>query len=541
MDRPLPAGRAGARPGAAPIDCLARCLAAFVLLAACGGPAAQPAPRFDLLEFAVQGNSVLGTEAIERAVYPFLGEQRSVDDVQSARAALEQAYRDAGYGSVGVDIPEQRVTDGVVRLQVVESRISRTRVTGSRYYSQGYILDKVPGAAEGQVPHFPTLQAELGIVNRTADRRVSPLLRPGREPGTTELDLVVEDRLPVHGSVELNNRASPNTSSTRLVASLRHDNILQRDHSAGLLVQVSPEQTEEVKVLSATYTMPMGQVGQDSLLFSFTRSDSQVAAGVADTTVFGKGSIWGLRYNRAVMLGAGAYHLATVGVDSQDFDETIEAGHEAGFATPIRYLPLFAGYLAIVDDEPGRWQFGGSLGAGIRGLVNTEEEFANKRFGANGTYLLVKGDASREQRLGGGGLVLRAKAEAQLTADPLISNEQFVVGGVDSVRGYLEAAAVGDIGLRASVELRSPEMARESWPLLGGLSVHAFLDGAATELRQPLPDQQSRFRLLGAGFGARLKATPLGSLSLDVGWPLKRLGETARGDLRVHAAGALEF
>ena len=31
------------------------------------------------------------------------------------------------------------------------------------------------------------------------------------------------------------------------------------------------------------------------------------------------------------------------------------------------------------------------------------------------------------------------------------------------------------------------------------------------------------------------------SLALDLGWPLRALGETQRGDLRVHASGAVEF
>ena len=62
-------------------------------------------------------------DIIERAVYPFMGEQRSVEDVESARLALEAAYRNAGYGTVVVDTPEQRINEGVVTLQVIEGRL----------------------------------------------------------------------------------------------------------------------------------------------------------------------------------------------------------------------------------------------------------------------------------------------------------------------------------------------------------------------------------------------------------------------------------
>lgn len=131
------------------ISCL--CIAAFVcpLFAAAqqqtSAVAAVPAdePRFDIFEFQVDGNTVLDAEIIERVVYPFLGERRSFQDVEKAQLALQQAYRDRGFGTVTVDLPEQRADTGVIRLQVWEGRIVRTRVTGSRYYSQGYILARV--------------------------------------------------------------------------------------------------------------------------------------------------------------------------------------------------------------------------------------------------------------------------------------------------------------------------------------------------------------------------------------------------------------
>lgn len=534
------------------LPCVMRLLASFIVTglagAVCGLAAAQPAAptpdqptRFAVLEFVVVGNTVLAAETIERAVYPFMGEQRLIEDVQAARAALEKAYRDRGFGTVGVDIPEQRVDAGVVVLKVVEARVVRTRVTGSRYFSQGYILDKLTSAAEGGVPHLPTLQTQLAEVSRTPDRRVTPVLRPGMEAGTTELDLVVEDRLPLHGSIELNNRASPNTSATRLQASLRYDNLLQRDHSAAFQLQLSPEAPREVQVFGASYTVPTGEAGRDSWLFSFTQSNSEVAAGVGSTTVFGKGRIWGLRRTLTLLLRDREYHLLTLGADLKDFDETIEASAGNGFTTPLRYLPLSASYVAILEDAAGRWQWGAGVALGIRGLASKEIQFADKRFGATGGYSILKFDAAREQGLPWWGMSARLRLDGQVTGQPLVANEQFVVGGVDSVRGYLESAAVGDSGLRGSLELRSPPLAGKHWPFVGALSAHGFVDGAATELRQPLPGQTSRYRLLSAGFGLRLAGKAFGSLAIDLGWPLRTLGATHRGDLRLHAAGAFEF
>jgi len=68
-------------------------------------PDEAKANRFAILEFRVLHNTVLGTRDIERAVYPHLGPNRKIDDVQAARVDLEKAYHDAGYSTVYVDIP----------------------------------------------------------------------------------------------------------------------------------------------------------------------------------------------------------------------------------------------------------------------------------------------------------------------------------------------------------------------------------------------------------------------------------------------------
>ena len=122
---------------------------------------------FAVLEYDVVGNTKLSTIEVERAVYPFLGEHESIDDINKARAALETAYHKAGYPTVVVDIPPQRVEGGLVKLAVSESTVGQVRVVGSRYYSQDRILDQLPQLASGNVLNAPQLQTELNDLNRT--------------------------------------------------------------------------------------------------------------------------------------------------------------------------------------------------------------------------------------------------------------------------------------------------------------------------------------------------------------------------------------
>ena len=122
-------------------------------------PPAPAAPMtFDIWEYRVAGNTRLKTTRVERTVYPFLGPKRGLDAVEQARAALEKAYRTAGYPTVFVDIPEQNITGGVVTLQVTEGRVDRLRITGAKYHSPRQIREEVPSLAQGEVPHLPEVK-----------------------------------------------------------------------------------------------------------------------------------------------------------------------------------------------------------------------------------------------------------------------------------------------------------------------------------------------------------------------------------------------
>ena len=95
---------------------------------------------FNVMEYQVEGNKLLPAIRIEQAVYPYLGENKTIADVEGAQSALAKAYHDAGYLTVLVDIPEQQVAGGVVRLKVTEGKVEKVRVTGSHYYDLGRIL-----------------------------------------------------------------------------------------------------------------------------------------------------------------------------------------------------------------------------------------------------------------------------------------------------------------------------------------------------------------------------------------------------------------
>ncbi len=501
-------------------------------------PAEEPA-KFDITEYRVLGNSVLDGRDIERAVYPHLGPGLDFESVEAARQSLERAYRDRGYGTVFVDIPEQSVDDGIVRLRVTEGRLDRIRVTGARYVSGRLVRAALPALQVGTVPDLPAVQAGLGVVNRgSADMQITPVLRAGRVPGTFDVELKVQDKLPLHGGVEINDRYTADTTQTRATVNLSYDRLWQRPHSFSLQYQTAPENRAEAEVIAATYVARNPQTGRAWALYAVD-SNSDVAT-IGALSVLGKGRIYGARYITPIVQDSEFSFSASLGVDFKDFDEQVQIDAENSLVTPISYLNWSAVLTASVNRGP--WSVTSSIGPrfGTRRVANGSKEFEQKREDAQPNYFYVAGDAEIRRALPKDA-VLVLRAGAQYTPDPLPSNEQFSFGGASSVRGYLESAQLMDIGVFGSIELQSPPLFR-GVAGIQTLRLLAFLDAAVGALQLPpasplAPRAEgllTQIDLSSVGAGLRLSAFDGLEFALDWAYPLVPDGRTQEGDDRVH-------
>jgi hemolysin activation/secretion protein len=487
--------------------------------------------RFAILEFRVLGNSVLPTVDIERAVYRHLGSDRTLEDVQNARAALEQAYRGAGYSTVFVDIPEQQVDEGIVRLRVTEGRLDRVHVTGARYFANRKILATVPSLTPGVVPQFPQLQRELAEVNGySADLRVTPVLKAGRTPGTVDAELKANDTLPLHGSIEADNRYTAGTTQSRVGVGLSYDNLFQRRQSLSLQFQTAPEQPEDTKVFAGTYVLHWP--GSENMLALYAvKTDSDVAT-IGTLSVLGKGRIFGSRAIFPLPAGDGYFHSFTLGLDYKDFLEDVRLTTDTGLTTPINYLHWSAVYAG--SERRDRWSLDGNVGVGfgVSRAGNDALEFENKRFKARPNYFYLRSEVSASHALPAGWSVF-AHVAGQFTAAPLVSNEQFSIGGAGSVRGYLESQELGDYGFSSSVELRTPRLL----PALAHLNsfyLLGFYDTGLVSVLDPLKDQRSRADLSSWGVGMRFAGVGGLEATFDWAYPLAAANHVDAGNSRIN-------
>lgn len=507
----------------------------------------RTARRFDITEYQVDGNSVLTEAAIDEAVYPFLGPDRSPEDVEKARAALEGAYAAKGYPTVSVEIPRQSVADGVVVLKVTERRIGRLRVRGSRFYSLEAIRQGAPSLAEGAVPNMPAVQRDIVALNQWPGRTITPALRPGAAPDTVDVDLQVEDQLPANASAELNNQRSQNTKELRTSASLGYDNLWQRGDSANVTFQTAPQNTANATVLSGSYLFRIPDSAL-SLLVSYLHSNSNVST-VGATTVVGKGDVAGFRLLVPLGYGDGFVHNLSVGVDYKHFtdNEAVGAGATGqapcppppagqppltSCGQPITYYPLTASYEASWSGATAQSDVQASLVLVPGGLGSDLAAVQQVRAYAQPGYGYFRLDASRTQTLPHD-IQLYGHLYAQGSPYALISNEQFPLGGVSSVRGYLEGEALGDNGGLVQTEVRSPSLAETlGWPL-AEVRLLAFFDAGGAQINSPLPEQTRSFGLASSGVGVRVRLVRALSGELLGGFPLTDGPATKAGSSRV--------
>ncbi|SDT12971.1 Hemolysin activation/secretion protein [Pseudomonas asplenii] len=509
---------------------------AGLVLALLAGPlAAEEAPvarRVDVNEYVVRGNTVLQARDIEEAVYPFLGPQKALTDIEGARDALQKVYQAKGYQSVFVELPEQKVEDGVVFLQISETRVGRVRVVGAKHYSPVEIREDVPALKEGEVPDFAQVQTELAALNKGAGRQVMPLVREGQRPGTMDVDLQVEDQNPWHASLGLNNDYSADTRELRAVASLGYDNLWQLGHSISLTYFTAPEDQSNAKVWSGSYSAPLSE--RWTLQFSGYQSDSNVAT-IGGSNMLGKGHSYGVSGIYTLPSKGAWANSFSIGVDFKDFEEELKFGSSSD-QVPLKYAPLTFGYNGYRYTESSQLGLGLNLVLATRsffGYGSDSDEFDYKRYRASPSFAVLKGDLNYTYTFTSD-WQSASKAAFQLASGPLVSNEQFSAGGATSVRGYLAAERSGDSGMLFSQELRTPSMARFLGSYVKEWRFYAFAEGARLSLEKALPEQEDEYSLASVGLGTRASLSKWLSGSLDWGYPLLDGPNTQKYDSRLH-------
>lgn len=513
-------------------------------------------PELTIESYEVVGATLIPPSEIRGILRPYLGEKRYMSDVQAARDALLKEYGKRGFPNVAVSLPQQTLLDGRVRLEVVEARLGTVRIEnpGVDWYDDAGVRRATPHLVPGALVREEDQEADLAEANRPRDRHVSPVIKAGEVPGTVDLELKVDDRAPIHGYVEWNNYRTAGSPQQRMAVKLGYENLWQREHSSSLRYEFAPytgEKFHEVQIWTLTYELPMPWSPRQNLFAYASWSDTTSLLPSAINSL-GVGFTSGLRYALGLPIAGwmpelGYDHTLVAGVDYKSIESALVAGADS-IVTPIRYLPWTIGYQGTIARPQSFTAFNLSADFHFAGTIESggsKEDFQNNRGGVNdanvvdGTFAVYQADLDTTIRLPGmltilgqGRFVelpepsvmslqddwtLAVSVAGQYANEPLVSPEQFPLGGRYSVRPYLEGEFFGDHGYDVQIELRSRALERFLGGYLGEkIQALVFYDRGEYFLRSTAEndgiDEEGVLQGVGVGVRASLLETPYGSL-----------------------------
>jgi hemolysin activation/secretion protein len=568
-------------------------------------------PRFEVEKYLVMGNSALLPVVISEVLTNIdgaFGTNVSFDGIRTVVEELQRAYRERGYVTVAVGLPQQKLTNQTVKVEVTEGRLAVIKVTGNHYFSSNNVMRALPSLHTNMVLNGPIFQAELNRANANQDRQIYPVIGPGPDPGTSALTLKVKDQLPLHAKVDYDNESSPGTPDLRINTSAVYNNLWDLNQSLGVQYGFSPQQFKTgsqwpfydeplVANYGTFYSVPLGNpvpieglvanspgnFGYDEATHKF---NLPAPTGQPELTVFASRSTIDTGIEN---LGSQNLSTNSISVVQYNTQQSLTVNQDVGgrvnfpFVTPasvqlnlsggldfktyqvsnyktnsflyvytnydsagnpilppvtstvespvpattqqVQYLPLAFGVNSSWRDSLGNTTLG--LGVSYNPWFTSQTYVTKTSTDTNNvtttTTKKTSGQESLEGITGspnstGNWVVLNPtftrtfifhtnwvttfRGDGQWASQPLISNEQFGIGGVNSVRGYHEGEEFGDTGWHFSLEQATPPhqvgMVFDNTPLT--LRGSVYMDIATVYLLDPL-GRPAATELWGTGFG----------------------------------------
>ncbi|HBY81380.1 MAG TPA: ShlB/FhaC/HecB family hemolysin secretion/activation protein, partial [Cyanobacteria bacterium UBA11148] len=402
-------------------------------------------------EIEILGSTAFSPAELQTAVSSFIGQEATFEELLAIRTAITQLYIDNGYTTSGAFLPSQDLTDGVVRIQVVEGGIERIDIQGLRRLRPDYVRDRIGLAAQAPV-NLRRLEEALQLL------QLDPLLdtvqaelSAGTAPGFSVLQLNVTEAQPLSLAVIGENRDSPSVGSLGGTVTIAHNNLL----GFGDRLSVDYGLTQGINSYNFSYQIPLNpHDGTLSLSYGRSRSDI-IEEPFSRLDINARTSTFSVGFRQPIVRTPSSEFALSLSLDLhqsetfllEDIPFSFSLGPEKGKSrvTALRFTQDWTNRSAT-RVLAARSQFSFGLDA-LNSTINEN--------GIDGRFMSWVGQFQWVQALGGDAIFI-ARAGAQLSNDSLLSLEQFSIGGIDTVRGYRQNQRVADNGIVGSLEFRLP-------------------------------------------------------------------------------------
>ena len=479
----------------------------------------------------VQFNNLKGASAGEmrRTWADFAGADQPVAVICEIRDRAATLLRDKGY-LAAVQVPTQRIENGIVRLEVLYARVTTIRARGQTGGAEAKLAGYLSKLTEDEVFDRNRAERYLLLARDLPGYNVQLTLKPaGTAPGELIGEVSVI-RQPYTLDAVVQNLAANETG--RWGGQLRGQVYgLTGLGDSTFLSVYSTLDFKEQQIVQVGHSFRPGNEGltiSGQFTYAWTKPSIDSNPGDPDVKARTLFASLGLSYP---MIRTQSHNLTLGGgldyVDQKvDFIGALTRDH-------LRVAFVRADFDAVdLKSRRPKWRIGGGIefrqGLDIFGATDKSDNVLPSRDDGRATGTLIRLNASGEFALSDA-LAVAVAPRAQIGFNPLLSFEEFTAGNYTVGRGYDPATLTGDSGAGISVELRGPRVPTFKRSRLL-VQPYLFGDAAWVWNKNTSGDPE---HLTSAGGG--LRAGLDGRLSIDaaVAVPLEKAGiDNRRGSPR---------
>jgi len=419
-------------------------------------------------QFDLTGNTVISDEELAKITAPYTNKVLTTVEIQEVRQKITLYYINKGYINSGALLPNQKISNGIVKMIIVEGELTRIDVSGNTGLNTEYISERL--ALGGVTPlNLKNLQQQLRFMQQDPlIKLVNAKLNPGTKPGESILTVLVEENSPYSFATYVNNYRSPSIGSIGLGIEAIDRNLTGR----GDILSLSGTKSEGLESGAISYSIPLNAQGT-TFKIRYNQSQSKVVEEPFSVIeIKSKADTTGIELTHPVVKTSDTTVVLGIGLDkrkSQSFllEEpfSFALGTDDG-ESRVTVMRLTQQYNNRSQNEAislrSTFSFGiDALGATVHDAADIARvcgASATPDSCPDGDFSAWLGQASYVRRFTAleRSMNVILRANAQLAGESLLPVEQFSIGGARTVRGYRENQLVRDNGFVASAELRIP-------------------------------------------------------------------------------------
>lgn len=487
-----------------------------------------PSVNIPVRKIEVTGSTLLSPAEINSIIQPLEGRTVTLEELRGATQAITQLYLNRGYINSRAILVDQAIADGLVQIRVIEGKLERIEIEGTRRLNRNYIRSRILLGA-GTPLNIAKLEDQLRLLRSDPlFENVEASLRSGSGIGQSILIVRVQEADPFDAIFSIDNYSPPSVGSERLGIFLRYRNLSGIGDE--IFATYYRTTTGGADNLDFIYRVPLNAMNGTLQLRVVPQWNRVTQAPFDALDIRGESQLYEISYRQPLIRSSQQEFALSVGFSYQDGQTFTFAG-----PTPFGFGPDDEGVSRtsvfkfgqdyLRRDSTGAWSLRSQFNFGT-GLFNATE---NPSPIPDAHFFSWLGQIQRVQVFNNNNYLI-ISADVQLTPDPLLPSQQFIIGGGQSVRGYRQNVRAGDNGVRFSIEDRITLQRNSAGVATFQLAPFFDLGTVWNVDDNPNSLQRQRF-LAGIGLGLLWEPIPNLNIRVDYGFPIINLddrGENAQ-------------